>query len=366
MKIWLKGLRGKLLIMVFLPVSVMLVSTIIALNALQEQNENSDLVANKRMPEIITLLRLRINAEAAVRFLWATTGFENSDIRKNKAENSRKKFQAFDKEYNQFISYSHVGKEIKSSMELMYEDWKRVETLATKALTLLLNNTPAMDKEAKSLMEESLIPLYLKQIDSIAKIEKTLQAQVDATVIQAADSSNRTKKTLLVLGLLATLAIFCIGIYIGINLSTSLSKVSQQIKIAGSNVGMAGCHLQTASQSLSSATTESASALEETVTSLEELTSMVKINAENAKQAASISEESNTVATNGEEEVKKLIEAMSEITDSSKKIEEIIHIVDDIAFRTNLLALNAAVEAARAGEQGKGFAVVAEAVRGLA
>jgi methyl-accepting chemotaxis protein len=93
---------------------------------------------------------------------------------------------------------------------------------------------------------------------------------------------------------------------------------------------------------------------------------MVRANAENAGEAASLAQNSSRIAKDGESEVQNLIGAISEINHSSKKIEEIITVIDDIAFQTNLLALNAAVEAARAGEQGKGFAVVAEAVRNLA
>jgi len=124
--------------------------------------------------------------------------------------------------------------------------------------------------------------------------------------------------------------------------------------------------LSVAGQSLSQSSSASAASLEETVASLEEMTSMVKMNSDNAKQAAALSAASSEAAVQGEKEMSELIASMSEISDSSKKIEEIINVIDDIAFQTNLLALNAAVEAARAGEQGKGFAVVAEAVRSLA
>ncbi|NUN05132.1 MAG: DUF3365 domain-containing protein [Bdellovibrio sp.] len=121
-----------------------------------------------------------------------------------------------------------------------------------------------------------------------------------------------------------------------------------------------------ASQNLSSASTQAAAALEETSASLEELTSMVKLNSENALNAKSISEKATGVAKAGEDQVRTLIDSMKDVADSAKKIEEITGVIDDIAFQTNLLALNASVEAARAGEHGKGFAVVADAVRALA
>lgn len=119
-------------------------------------------------------------------------------------------------------------------------------------------------------------------------------------------------------------------------------------------------------QALSQSATEQASSLEETVAAMEELTSMVRMNTDNSKQAATVASATRDVAHRGEREIKTLIDSIHSISADSKKIEEITGVIDDIAFQTNLLALNAAVEAARAGEQGKGFAVVAEAVRSLA
>jgi len=120
------------------------------------------------------------------------------------------------------------------------------------------------------------------------------------------------------------------------------------------------------SQRLSSGATEAASSLQETAASIEELSSMVKLNADHAREASALSINSRQAVEEGERRMQGLHQVMREISASSKKIEDIIDLIDDIAFQTNLLALNAAVEAARAGENGKGFAVVAEAVRTLA
>jgi hypothetical protein len=161
-----------------------------------------------------------------------------------------------------------------------------------------------------------------------------------------------------------------LGVTLGFVILSALSKaISQVINVLTDNsmhVTTAAHQIASASEELSQASTEQASSLEETVATLEELTSMVKINADNAKQAAHLSENTRTVATQGEHDLNNLLKSMAEISADSKKIEDIINVIDDIAFQTNLLALNAAVEAARAGEQGKGFAVVAEAVRNLA
>ena len=119
-------------------------------------------------------------------------------------------------------------------------------------------------------------------------------------------------------------------------------------------------------EDLSQRTSEQASALEETSASMEEMTSTVKQNADNAKQANQLAIAARDIANKGGAVTQKAIEAMGEINQSSKKIADIITVIDEIAFQTNLLALNAAVEAARAGEHGRGFAVVAAEVRNLA
>ena len=145
-------------------------------------------------------------------------------------------------------------------------------------------------------------------------------------------------------------------------LHDSLSQVSQ----AAEQVAAASQQLSASSEELSSGAQEQASSLEETSASLEEITGTVRQSAENARKANEVAVASRESADNGGRVVDTAVAAMGEINQSSKKIAEIIGVIDEIAFQTNLLALNAAVEAARAGEQGRGFAVVAAEVRSLA
>ena len=146
----------------------------------------------------------------------------------------------------------------------------------------------------------------------------------------------------------------------------NLLPIVQQVRRGADSVALASAEIAQGNQDLSSRTESQASALEETAASMEELSATVRHNADNAREASRLAESARDVAVQGGDVVARVVTTMQGINDSSRKIADIIAVIDGIAFQTNILALNAAVEAARAGEQGRGFAVVAGEVRTLA
>jgi methyl-accepting chemotaxis protein len=148
--------------------------------------------------------------------------------------------------------------------------------------------------------------------------------------------------------------------------SQNLSQMLGEIRTAADTIKTASSEISQGNTDLSSRTEQQASSLEETASSMEELTGTVRQNADNARQANTLSAKASEVAINGGNLIDQVVVTMASINESSQKIADIIGVIDGIAFQTNILALNAAVEAARAGEQGRGFAVVASEVRTLA
>ncbi len=361
-----KGIKGKLLLMILIPILLLSFVSIVSMNGIKSQGEKLDSFANSRMQITLGKVRLMNNINVLGRLLWIAHAQDNNfDKRTAAIEKAKSVIIDFDKVYEGYKQnkLTTKGSEFR---EVLNSQWPIMKEKAFEAMNALEKNNKVADDEMKKIMLTYFAP---KVVEVVKSLEESVQYSLDLNdklVKETEDLMSTIKLTVIVTAVSGCVFLLIFGTLISFNLSKKLTHITEKISSSSYQVNTASNHLSSASQQLSNGASNSASSLEETVASIEELSSMVKLNANHAKEAAALSVLSSKSADEGEIEIKRLIQSMEDIAKSSKQIEEIINVIDDIAFQTNLLALNAAVEAARAGEQGRGFAVVADAVRNLA
>lgn len=363
-----KSLKGKLLVAAFIPFFGFSAVSYFSVRGLNEFAGLLDESYTDVTPNVDYLGRMGIARAQIGFYLWAMVAIGEEDP---------KEFQSFLKLSKEMMAnYKEAQSSYEKSERQPGEEelYKPIRDVNEKYIAMSEDMIARMEKyspENKAYVYHQIKSgEYRKVAGSIRKsLEQIIKMYTDLTVeknnFQKAEQT-RIRTQVLGISIASFALIFIMMFVLSHKISKSISAVASHLQGSGAEVSSAVHQLSEAGQSLAGSSTEAAASLEETVAALEEMSSMVKLNSENAKQAAALSQVSKERAEVGESEIKSLIHSMHNISDSSKKIEEIISVIDDIAFQTNLLALNASVEAARAGEQGKGFAVVADAVRSLA
>jgi hypothetical protein len=365
---WFKGIRGRLLFSTMLPLLAVGLMTWVGFSVTENLGKRLDSAYEVTIPNM-DALGSAMEARVSMGYrIWMVLGVELTDTEfRNKniegLEGHLKDYREALKRY-EAAPFSPGENELYAPYKELNEKYLALNEQIIKDLKL--GTKEANDRVFKQMRGgewQNIGSVARKSFDKITDLYTELGKKFNAE--QKVERAQARMWTGIIGGSSSVLLLFVL-MFIAQRLASSVGTISSKISEAGAQVTAAIEQLSAAGSSLSQSSTEAAASLEETVASLEEMTSMVNLNADNAKQAASLSTASRESAERGQNEIHVLVNSMSDISQSSRKIEEIINVIDDIAFQTNLLALNAAVEAARAGEQGKGFAVVAEAVRTLA
>lgn len=320
-------------------------------------------ITTQNLPNVQTLGRIRYRAQEVnrtmLRAFMAKTPEEVAHYTKEFNE-SLKVYDDYTKKYLEIEFFP--GEE--ALFKKVDDAWKKYVSASQEVMKRA--GKPDQEAVAQKILDEDVRMVRREHVEGLEALLSFHEEAVKKAKALAESTTSKGEMFVTLTIAVGFLFASILGFIFANSLATTLSRISGEISNSADQTSASGTQLSAASQQLSSGSSEAAASLEETVASLEELSSMVKLNADHAKEANALSQKSKDSAEQGESEITKLIGAMEDIASGSKKIEEIITVIDDIAFQTNLLALNAAVEAARAGEQGKGFAVVAEAVRNLA
>jgi methyl-accepting chemotaxis protein len=400
MKIW-----HKILIAPAVAIAFLLAFGAIAYGVAAQQNQALEDLAQKRLAGVATAMEAAQEMSevhsGAYRLVTWIANLEESKV-KASLDAMRKRMDGVVASLTRFRDQSHVTEAERKSIDAVLPVIAKYRKQAEDSIDIgtIDASMGAMNMQAA----DGQFQFVVKHLDELVQAEKKLAQQSYEAAASSARAAMFLMIAVLVVAALASIAAALLmsraivrPLHVGIRTAQRIAggDLGVDVQVRGSDetadllraladmtvnlrelvgevasgarmVADTSAQIAQGNQDLSQRTEEQASTLEETASSMEELTSTVSLNAQNARQASQLAVGASDIARKGGDVVGQVVSTMTGISESSRKISDIIGVIDGIAFQTNILALNAAVEAARAGEQGRGFAVVAAEVRNLA
>ncbi len=358
-----RGLRGRMLLIALVPVILMVLVTLFNDYQSQRLSKKLNSVVLELAPALTTSKELNIEISNMKGHIWTAIGNESeAGLYDESIVNLESSVDRFESAIDRYKALNMSDKAEKLRLSAM-QSWLDVKPQILNTITFLKSKN--LVQVRKSFTTELKPKLDILEV-SLSNVELN---NTDLVEQEKASADVLTKQARLST-IIGAITVLLISFLLSMLITNSTLKKLVQISLELNDEAKASidrsAEIGSAMETLSASAASSATSIEETSASLEELNSMVKSTSENAIAGTEFSQKAFNEATQGEQEIQKLIASIQQIATTSKQVEKNISVIDDIAFQTNLLALNAAVEAARAGEHGKGFAVVAEAVRGLA
>jgi len=343
---------------------LLLIAGGVALTKMSSMDDATKQLVNQSMANTTTLSSIVSDIKqyriTTLRFVLT----KNSDTRENERAEMQTITQDIAQRYQDYRNSAKI-QEDKDNIQQLNTYWLHYLLDANVVLSAAQSNNAAALAKALQDANGSWDPLH-NQNDKMLDWNKK---RAETLAVAAEDAHTQAVQMLVIILSLAVIigAILAVSITRTVVSSMSaLSEVLERVTASSNSIASSTQELASGNEDLARRTSAQAASLEETASSMEEITSLVQQSVARSKEANTLASNARTVAVTGGDVVQSAVKSMHEIEDGSKKIAEIISVIDDIAFQTNLLALNAAVEAARVGEQGRGFAVVASEVRSLA